>query len=65
MSQSFQEVVARWKAEKRQWVKESSYATYVLLVNAHLLPFFSGRQPIEESLVQKFVNGKLARGMRV
>ena len=57
MSQSFQEVVAQWTAEKRQWVKESSYATYVRLVNAHLLPFFSGRQSIEESLVQQFANG--------
>ena len=65
MSQSFQEVVARWKAEKRQWVKESSYATYVRLINAHLLPFFSGKQPIDEPLIQLYANEKLASGLSV
>lgn len=63
MTPSFQTVATRWKAEKRQWVKPSSYATYVWLLNSYLLPFFSARDSFGEADVQAFVNGQLARGI--
>ena len=52
-----------WKAEKRQWVKPSSYSTYVLLLNSYLLPFFSGKECLSEKEIQEFVNAKIADGL--
>lgn len=63
MSQSFNEVATQWKADKRQWVKPSSYAVYVQLLNKHLLPFFAGKEAIGEAEIQAFVNEKLASGL--
>lgn len=59
--QTFKQVTALWKADKRQWVKPSTYATYVQHVNKHLLPFFGSMTPeeINEPVVQNFVNIKM------
>lgn len=35
---TFKDVSEQWKAEKRQYVKLSSYATYANLLSRHLLP---------------------------
>ena len=63
MSQSFLSVATRWKAEKRQWVKPSSYASYVRIVNAHLLPHFGRGGRPGEAAIQAFVNAELGRGL--
>ena len=63
MSQLFQDVAGRWKADKRQWVKPSSYATYVWLLNTHLLPYFADMEVIDEPIVQAYVNRELSAGL--
>lgn len=62
---TFSQVAARWKAEKRQWVKPSTYAVYVQVLNSRLLPFFGplGDGHLDEERIQAFVNGQLHRGL--
>ena len=63
MTKTFEAVAGMWKADKRQWVKPASYATYVILLNKHLLPFFSGKESISESEIQAYVNAEIASGL--
>lgn len=57
------EVVALWKADKKQYVKKSTFSAYVLLIENHLLPVFGNQNKIEESEVQSFVFQKLEQGL--
>ena len=59
----FSEVINVWKADKKQYVKKSSYSAYLLLIENHLLPIFGDRFEIEESDVQTFVFQKLESGL--
>lgn len=63
MTNTFSEVAAAWKADKRQWVKKSTYATYVQLANSHLLPWFGDGHPLEEASIQELANHLLERGL--
>ena len=65
MSLTFQEVASLWKADKRQWIKPSSYATYVRLVHVHLLPYFADCQSFSEAFIQQYVYDRLQDGLRV
>ena len=56
---SFEVVANLWKEEKKQYVKISTYSTYCLLVDNHLIPEFKGKEDITEELVQTFVLKKL------
>lgn len=60
---SFSEVAELWKADKRQYVKRSTYAAYCLLVQSHLIPSLGGLDDVTETVVQDFVNKKLATGL--
>src|SRR5690606_35516849 len=60
---SFAEIVELWKADKKQYVKKSSFSAYVLLTENHLLPTFASSKEIEEEPVQKFVFQKLEQGL--
>jgi integrase len=60
---SISEIVAVWKADKKQYVKKSSYAAYLLLTENHLLPAFGQKKEIEEADVQAFVFQKLDSGL--
>lgn len=64
---SFQDVVALWKADKRRWVKPSTYAVYVQISNKHILPFFGSIKPEElsEESIQRFADGLLAQGLSI
>lgn len=62
-NKTFEEIVALWLADKKRYVKKSTYSTYSLLVQNHLLPSFSGLTDIAESHVQDFVLGKLSHGL--
>lgn len=62
-NKTFEEIVTLWQADKRQYVKRSTYAAYSLLISNHLLPSFSGINDITESLVQDFVFTKLEAGL--
>ena len=63
MNTTFSKVAELWKADKKQYVKKSTYAAYCLLVQSHLLPEFGNRNDIGEGIVQDFVNRKLALGL--
>lgn len=49
---TFQHLATLWKAEKRQYVKKSSYACYVQNLNKHLLPEFTGHETIRPDEIQ-------------
>mgnify|MGYP001477471319 CR=1 FL=1 len=57
------EIVKLWRTDKRQYVKKSSYAAYMLLIENHLLPVFGDSEVIEEAAVQAFVLKKLEQGL--
>ena len=60
---SFSQVASLWKADKRQYVKSSSYAAYVFHLNAHLLPYFGTRLGISQDDVQEYANQMLRKGL--
>lgn len=60
---TFSEVAALWKADKKQYVKKSTYAAYCLLIQSHLIPELGERTDIQEKDVQGLVNRKLAAGL--
>lgn len=60
---TFSKVAELWKADKKQYVKKSTYAAYCLLIQSHLLPEFAELVDIKEDTVQGFVNRKLASGL--
>lgn len=57
------EVINLWKADKKRYVKKSSFSIYVLLIENHLLPEFGDRYDVEEADVQDFVLKKLSEGL--
>lgn len=57
------EIVKLWREDKKQYVKKSSYAAYMLLIENHLLPVFGDCEVIEEARVQAFVLKKLEQGL--
>lgn len=57
------EIISLWKVEKKLYVKRSSYAAYMLLIENHILPAFSGFYKLEEADVQSFVLQKLDQGL--
>ena len=57
------EIVKLWREEKKQYVKKSSYAAYMLLIENHLLPDFGDCYVVDEANVQAFVLKKLKQGL--
>ncbi len=57
------EVITLWKADKKQYVKKSSFSAYILLIENHLQPVFGDQFIIEETDVQNFVFQKLEAGL--
>ncbi|MDR2963226.1 MAG: site-specific integrase [Bacteroidales bacterium] len=57
------ELIDLWKADKKQYVKKSSYAAYILLIENHVLPAFGAKYSVENADVQSFVLHKLAQGL--
>lgn len=60
---TFSKVAVLWKADKKQYVKKSTYAAYCLLVQSHLLPDLGDKVDIREEDVQGLVNRKLESGL--
>ena len=50
-NKTFEEIVALWQADKKQYVKRSTYSAYSLLIANHLLPAFAGVNDVTEILV--------------
>ncbi len=57
------DILNLWKADKKNYVKRSSYSAYALLIANHIEPYFGKMRDIEESEVQSFVMQKLADGL--
>ena len=62
MALTFTQVAALWKESKRQYIKQSSYAVYVSLLNGYILPAFRDNPHPGEEDVQAFSDGMLAAG---
>ena len=62
---TFNEVAALWKADKRQYVKKSTYSIYSQLCNSYILPEFGGNPVLNENSIQAFANRLLARGYAI
>jgi len=60
---AFSEIAVLWKANKKQYVKKSSFSAYALLIENHLLPVFGDKLAVEEADVQSFVLKKLEMGL--
>lgn len=59
------EIVAAWKEYKRPYVKQSTMAAYVLILENHILPYFGDGDSLHEQAVQAFVLQKLESGLSV
>lgn len=59
------EIAAAWKEYKRPYVKQSTMAAYVLILENHILPYFGDGDSLHEQEVQAFVLQKLERGLSV
>lgn len=60
---TFSKVAELWKADKKQYVKKSTYAAYALLIQSHLLPELGEQEEVSEEDVQSLVNQKLESGL--
>ncbi|MBR5212534.1 MAG: site-specific integrase [Bacteroidales bacterium] len=60
---TFEEVARLWQEEKRLYVKRSTFAAYVLLLDNHLIPSFGQERDVTEPKVQDFVLRKLDSGL--
>ena len=60
---SVAEMVDLWKADKKLYVKKSTFSAYLLLLQNHLLPAFGQQHTISEADVQAFVIQKLEKGL--
>jgi hypothetical protein len=57
------EIIRLWEADKKQYVKKSSFSAYMLLAENHLLPVFGNSYNLCETDVQAFVFQKLEQGL--
>lgn len=60
---TIREIALAWKADKRCYVKQSTYAAYALILENHILPAFGECEALSEQLVQEFVLRKLNDGL--
>lgn len=60
---TFSKVAELWIADKKQYVKKSTYAAYCLIIQSHLIPELGGVDDVIEELVQDFINRKLESGL--
>ena len=67
MDLRFDDVAQAWKEDKRKHVKQSSYATYVQLLNAYIRPYFgaSGGMSVNDDSIQDFVDLSVQKGLNV
>lgn len=64
-TKTIREIALAWKSDKQRYVKQSTYAAYVLILENHLLPSFGDYESLSEKLVQEFVLQKLENGLCV
>lgn len=59
------EIAMAWKEDKRPYVKQSTFAAYMLILENHILPFFGEYEELSEKTVQAFVLEKIDVGLSV
>lgn len=62
---TIREIAAAWKESKRPYVKQSTMAAYVLILENHILPTFGGDCSLHEEIVQYYVLQKIEKGLSV
>lgn len=62
MMKKFNDIFNIWKKEKMDFVKPSSFATYVVLAEKHIVPAFGEKYEVEGEM-QQFVLDKLSEGL--
>ena len=65
ITKTVREIAAAWKEYKRPYVKQSTMAAYVLILENHVLPYFGDGDSLHEQAVQAFVLQKLENGLSV
>ena len=62
-NKTIREIAVAWKEYKRPYVKQSTMAAYVLILENHILPYFGDGTSLQEQTVQAFVLQKLEAGL--
>ena len=60
-NKTIREIAEAWKEYKRPYVKQSTMAAYVLILENHVLPEFADNDSLHEHEVQAFVLKKIER----
>ena len=60
---NLKDIAELWKEDKKKYVKKSTYAAYVLLIQNHIIPTFGEDLVVDEEKVQEFVLTKLQSGL--
>lgn len=64
-NKSIREIAVAWKEYKRPYVKQSTMAAYVLILENHIIPRFGDSDSLHENEVQAFVLQKLENGLSI
>lgn len=62
---TIREIAAAWKEYKRPYVKQSTMAAYMLILENHILPVFGESNSLSEQSVQAFVLHKIESGLSI
>lgn len=60
---TIREIALLWKEDKKQYVKQSTYSIYALMLENHIFPAFGNLYELDERKVQDFVLQKLKAGL--
>lgn len=63
MTKTITEIASLWKQDKKQYVKQSTFAAYSLIIENHIRPHFGNMTKVSEEAVQGFVLQKLQDGL--
>lgn len=64
-NKTIREIAVAWKEYKRPYVKQSTMAAYVLILENHIIPYFGDSDSLHEKKVQAFVLQKLEKGLSI
>ena len=64
-NKTIREIAVAWKEYKRPYVKQSTMAAYVLILENHIIPCFGNSDSLHEKEVQTFVLQKLDNGLSI
>lgn len=64
-NKTIREIAIAWKEYKRAYVKQSTMAAYVLILENHIIPCFGDSDSLHEKDVQAFVLQKLEKGLSI